>query len=275
MPLQIHSKTKLTPEQRKQIYQDRFKNQIRICDLVRKYNVTAPTIYKILRNGRKQDFSIHKSTNQRFRTLEYGLKRLDKIEKSIQERLKKQAKRYNKSYPGEMVHIDTKRLPLLKGQSPKTSSYQYLFVAVDDYSRELFVAIKTDKTQESSSEFLNQIIDEACYDIETLLTDNGTEYKGRKNEHLFCKIASQNNITQRFTKPKTPRTNGKAERVIRTLMEMWHNKYEFKSNQDRLRELKRFVNFYNHTKPHKGIDNMTPTEKLIEYFYPPELYTTL
>ncbi len=54
-------------------------------------------------------------------------------------------------------------------------------------------------------------------------------------------------------------------------MEMWHDKYEFKSNQDRERELKRFVNFYNHSKPHKGIDNMTPVEKLIEYFYPREM----
>ena len=53
------------------------------------------------------------------------MKRLAKVERSIQEKLKKQAKRYNKSYPGEMVHVDTKRLPLLKGQKA-TGKRDYL-----------------------------------------------------------------------------------------------------------------------------------------------------
>ena len=64
------------------------------------------------------------------------MKRLAKVERGIQEKLKKQAKRYNKSYPGELVHLDTKRLPLLKGQKA-TDKRDYLFVAIDDFSREL------------------------------------------------------------------------------------------------------------------------------------------
>ena len=78
-------------------------------------------------------------------------------------------------------------------------------------------------------------------------------------------------MEQRFTKVRCPRTNGKAERVIRTLMEMWHNKTEFKNREHRKLELIRFVNYYNNVKPHKGIDNLTPMEKLINYFYPKEM----
>ena len=60
--------------------------------------------------------------------------------KIIQERLQREAPRYNKSYPGELVHFDTKHLPLLKGQSP-FQPREYLFVAIDDFSRELYAAI--------------------------------------------------------------------------------------------------------------------------------------
>ena len=74
------------------------------------------------------------------KNVQYGLKRLAKVEQTIQERLKREAKRYNKSYPGELVHLDTKRLPLLKGQSANKPR-EYLFVAIDDFSRELYADI--------------------------------------------------------------------------------------------------------------------------------------
>ena len=78
-------------------------------------------------------------------------------------------------------------------------------------------------------------------------------------------------IEQLFTKVRTPRTNGKAERVIKTLMEMWHEKTIFKDRAHRKKELIRIVNYYNTVKPHKGIDGVTPMEKLLDYFYPQEL----
>ena len=89
------------------------------------------------------------------------------------------------------------------------------------------------------------------------------------------KLCQENKIEQRFIRIKTPRTNSKAERVIITIMEIWHNKIQFKSSVHRKQELTRFVNCYNAVKPHKGINNFTPIEKLINYFYPKELQTTL
>ncbi len=108
----IHKRTRLTPIQRKAFADDYWqKNNMRVCDLKRMYLVSAPTVYKIINRARQKDYSIHKSTNKRFRCLEYGLKRLSKVKKQAEECLKKQAKRYNRSYPGEMFHVDTKRPP--------------------------------------------------------------------------------------------------------------------------------------------------------------------
>ena len=266
----IHKKTRLTPHQREQVYLDYYQNKLRICDLVHKYHVTAPTIYKILERGRQSDFSIHNSMNHRFRCLKYGIKRLKKIECKIEERLKRKANRYNKDYPGQMVHFDVKRLPVLEGQSSQHQR-EYLFIAIDDFSRELFAAIMSDKTQYSAKRFLEQVVEECAYTIEIAYSDNGKEFRGNPGNHAFMKYCKDQKIEQRFTKFRNPKTNGKAERVIRTIMEMWHNKTKFKSSIHRETELKRFVNFYNTVKPHASLKGLTPMEKLIEYFFPNKL----
>lgn len=266
----VHKKTKLTPIQRKELTDLYNKEHWRICDLIKKYSISRVTVYRILHRARLNDYSIHKSVNKRFRCIQYGLKRLAKVEQKIEERKKKEAKRYNKNYPGEMVHFDTKRLPLLKGETPKLN-HEYLFVAIDDFSRELYVSIKQDKTQHSSKDFLEQVLDESPYTIEQIYSDNGLEYKGNVKHHAFAKLCQENKIEQRYTKVKHPYTNGKAERVIRTIIDMWHSKTEFNSRAHRKTELIRFVNWYNTVKPHKGINDMTPMEKLIDYFYPNKL----
>ena len=169
-----------------------------------------------------------------------------------------------------MFHSDHTRLPLLKGETPFAKP-EHLFAAIDDFSRELYAAIFPDKTQYSATNFLKQVLEECPYTIETWYTDNGTEYKGNPKKHAFAKLCLENKIEQRFTRIKTPKTNGKAERVIRTLLDMWCRKTKFKSRVHRKQELIRFVNYYNTVKPHKGINNLTPMEKLINYFYPKEL----
>jgi transposase InsO family protein len=268
--MNIHKKTRLTPFQRKEIFSDRHVGKMRITDLCHKYCVTAPTIYKVLKRGRGNDFSVHKSTNVRYRVIEYGLKRLAKIEHRIEERLKKQALRYNKEYPGEMMHFDTKRLPLINGEKT-TEHREHLFVGIDDYSRELYAEILPNKTQESAAAFLTQVIDECPYTIEIAYSDNGTEYRGKDGIHAFMNVCKAHRIEQRHTKVRHPQTNGKAERVIKTLMEMWHTKTVFKNREHRKKELIRFVNYYNTVKSHAGIDDNTPLEQLIKYFYPKEL----
>ena len=266
----IHKKTRLTEFQRKAICTAYYKRNIRVSSLAEEYHVTRPTIYKIIRRGRLKDFSVHNSTNQRFRCLKYGIRRLAKIEAQIEARLKAQAKRYNKDYPGQMMHGDTKSLPYIEGKSVRENR-EHLFVCVDDFSRELYAAIMPDKTQFSAKKFLKQVIEECPYSIEVYYTDNGREYRGNLDHHAFMQCCQKNKIEQGFTRVKRPQTNGKAERVIRTIMDMWHNKTRFKSSAHRKTELVRFINFYNGVKPHKGINGMTPEEKLKEYFYPEKL----
>ncbi|WP_371264353.1 integrase core domain-containing protein [Nitrosomonas oligotropha] len=83
------------------------------------------------------------------------------------------------------------------------------------------------------------------------------------------KTCRQHDIGQKFTRINRPQTNGKAERVIRTLMDMWHSKIHFKDCADRHIQLLRFINFYNTVKPHKSLNNATPYEILTAYFNQP------
>jgi len=93
------------------------------------------------------------------------MKRLAKVEQALEQKLKRAAQRYHKTYPGEMLHFDTKRLPLLAGET-RLLPREYLFVAIDDYSRELYAAIWPDKTQTSAAAFLEHVIEECPYTIE-------------------------------------------------------------------------------------------------------------
>ncbi|MGN6866741.1 DDE-type integrase/transposase/recombinase, partial [Neisseria sp. P0020.S003] len=90
----------------------------------------------------------------------------------------------------------TKRLPLLKGQKA-TDKRNYLFVAIDDFSRELYAAILPDKTADSAAKFLTKhLIDPCPYLIECVYSDNGTEYKGSAN-HAFGVACYENGIGQK------------------------------------------------------------------------------
>jgi len=266
----IHKSTRLTPVQRREIADRYFHKNVRIAALSRDYRTSRNTIYNILNRARVKDYTVHKSVNKRYRCLQYGIKRLAKVEAALEKKLKAQALRYHKNYPGEMLHSDNTELPMLEGEK-HTDKPETLYVAIDDFSRELYAAILSDKTQYASTAFLAQVLEECPYTIETWYTDNGTEYKGNPRKHEFMRLCQENGIKQSFTRPHTPRTNGKAERVIKTIQDMWLKKTRFASRVHRKQELIRFVNFYNTVKPHKGIGILTPMEKLISYFYPEKL----
>ena len=139
--MNIHKRTRLTPLDREEIWRLYGTREWSIVVLSQRFRVSRLTIYKVIDRARKREFSPRKSTNKRFLQAKYGMKRLAKIEFSPESKKKLAARRYNKSYPGEMVHFDTKRLPLLKGET-KTLPRDYLFVGIDDFSRELYAAIQ-------------------------------------------------------------------------------------------------------------------------------------
>jgi transposase InsO family protein len=258
-----HKNQKLTERNRKDI-RARYKKWEKVVALSEKYNVSKVTIYKVLKRARIREFQIRNSTNTRYRWLAYWFKRLAKIEEAVIKKKNAEARRYNKTYPWEMFHMDTKRLPYISWDKQKIK--EYLFVWIDDYSRELYARITRDKTQDSAAEALAQFIDECPYVIECMYTDNGKEYKWT-SDHTFMKLCSDRDIKKKYTRIWRPQTNGKAERVIRTLMEMRHRKETFTSPEQRVISLKRFVNWYNTVKPHKWIDNKTPYEVIDEFYH--------
>lgn len=258
----MHKHTKVPPTMRKEVYQRWIAGQSQ-RSLADEYHVDKKIIHRIVVRGRLGDFSVHDSANHRYRTIEYGLKKLMKTETRLKKRAERLAiKRYEKTYPGEMVHADTKLLPRLQGET-KAMKRERLYIAIDDFSRTLVADVLPDKSQESSAVFGEAASERLPFDIRDWYTDRGTEWKGTSG-HEFVRWCAEHGITQHFTKPRTPKTNGKAERVIRTLMEEWHRKNRFASRAERRFSLYAFVDFFNHERVH-GTLGMTPAEKLARY----------
>jgi transposase InsO family protein len=258
----MHKHTKIPPALRREVYERWISGQSQRY-LADEYHVDKKIVHRIVLRGRIGDFSVHDSTNKRYRTIEYGLKKLMKTEKKIEKRLERLAiRRYEKSYPGEMVHGDTKLLPRLKHETRATHR-ERLYVAIDDFSRMLVADILPDKSQESSAVFGEIVLERLPFDIEDWYTDRGTEWKGT-SDHAFVEFCKEHRISQHFTKPRTPQTNGKAERVIRTLMEEWHRKHIFSSKEDRRRKLYEYVDSFNHERIH-GTIGVTPMQRLTTY----------
>lgn len=258
----MHKNTKLLPNQRKLIY-NCWQSGEKILHLADRFDVSRETIYEWIRRARIGEFANRLSVNHRYKTVKYGLMKLNKIEMKIRKKQALIANRYERNHPGELVHFDNARLPVIKGDTNKRR--EYLHVAVDDYSRYLVADIFPDKTQWSSAIHLEETVLAMPFDIQASYSDNGKEYKGKPDEHQFMLTCKEYGIKQYFTRPRTPKTNGKAERVIRTLMEGWHYQHSFSTREERKQLLDRYVRQYNQEKVHRGIDNHTPQQRLDSY----------
>jgi len=258
----MHKNTKLLPSQRQLIYQ-RWQSGEKILHLADRFDVSRETVYEWIRRARIGEFANRLSVNHRYKTVKYGLRKLQKVEMKTRKKQALIASRFERSHPGELVHFDNAKLPAIKGDSNKKR--EHLHVAVDDHSRYLVADIFPDKTQWSSAIHLEETVLGMPFDIQASYSDNGKEYKGKPDEHQFMVTCREYSIKQYFTKPRTPKTNGKAERVIRTLMEQWHYQHTFASREERKRSLDEYVRRYNQERVHRGINNRTPQQKLNSY----------
>lgn len=262
----MHKNTKLLPYERREIF-SRWGMGTPITALAKEYKVSRETIYGTVRDARLGVFVNRSSMNRRYRTIARGLRRLMKSEERVARKMERKAhrlKRYEKEMPGEMLHLDTKRLPLLSGEAVMQPR-EYLFVAIDDHSRFAFADIFPDKTSYSAAIFLEEARRFLPFPVRGIYSDNGSEYKGTKNHpvHDLCRKAG---IAQAYTKVKHPWTNGKAERFIRTLMEEWHSRTRSNhiSRPHRRRHLYAYLDWYNQVRTHQTI-GMTPLQKLESY----------
>lgn len=258
----MHKYTKLTPSTRKELYLRWCQGGSSLRTLASSYHVDKQVVSRVLLRGRLGDFSVHDSTNHRYRTVEYGLRRLSKTEAAIQQRLDRlKTNRYERKVPGELLHGDNKRLPPIPGLPQRMRRKEVLFIAIDDASRLLVADILPDRTSWSAALFLENTLLRLPFVVERHYSDNGGEYKGG-SDHVFRACCARLGIDQRFTKPYHPWTNGKAERVIRTLIHEWFFKNTFTSYEERRASLYMFVDYYNHERPHMGINNQTPFQRL-------------
>lgn len=262
----MHRNTKLLPYQRREIFR-RWQQGDSVTLLAKHFRVSRPTIYSVLKKAKLGMFENLSSINHRYRTIYYGLRKLSKTEKIIAKKKAKREKRlrrYEKKYPGEMVHFDTKKLPLIAGEGA-IQPREHLHVAIDDYSRWVFADIFPDKTSYSSAIHLEETVLVMPFQIDKAYSDNGSEYRGTP-AHAFVKTCKAHNIKQGFTKPRHPQTNGKAERMIRTLMTEWYKGRYFTSREQRRKYLYAFVNYYNQVRSHQSLNGDSPLERLEHYF---------
>lgn len=232
-----------------------------------RYHVDKNIIHKVLVRGRLGDFTVHDSTNRRYRTMEYGLRRLAKTEKRLQKRwIRSHIQRYEKRAPGEMVHSDSRGLPNIpylcgKRRPSPAPKREVLFIVIDDASRYICADILPDKTSWSGAVFLENAFLRLPFETDLLYSDNGGEFKGRI-DHPVTSLCVRLGIQQKFTKPYHPWTNGKAERVIKTIVYEWLCKNTFKTNEERRQSLYKFVDYYNHERPHQALKGQTPAQRL-------------
>lgn len=175
------------------------------------------------------------------------------------------SRRYEKSRPGELLHVDIKLLPALRN-----ARYDYEFAAVDDFSREAVVAITTEPTSAAATAFLEQVVARLPYRVEAVLTDNALAFTMKRAWHSdrltrFEQACRSLGITHHLLRPRRPQSNGKVERFFRTVDDECLARQRQWTFTHRSRAVDRFVWFYNHERPHLSLHGMTPVQRRQSY----------
>jgi transposase InsO family protein len=182
--------------------------------------------------------------------------------------------RYERDRPGELLHVDTKRLGrfwqvgkaiLHDGvqRSPR-AGWHHLHVAVDDHTRIAYCEILAGQGAAASCAFLERAVawfsSEHAMRIERVLTDNGHAYRS----HAWRDLCARLDIGRRRTRPYTPRTNGKAEAFIGTALREWAYRYAYPSSVHRTRALSGWVRWYNRRRPHSSLGDRPPISRVAQ-----------
>ena len=179
--------------------------------------------------------------------------------------------RYEHEAPGDMLHIDIKKLGRIERPSHRVTGdrtdrsrgagWEFLFVAVDDHARIGFTAMHPDEKQGSAIAFLHAAV--AYYatlgvTIRRLLTDNGSAFRSK----AFVQACRELGIAKRYTRPYRPQTNGKAERFIQSALREWAYGFTYQRSAERTAALDLWTHHYNWHRPHQGIGGVAPISRL-------------
>lgn len=182
-------------------------------------------------------------------------------------------RRYEWPRPGDLIHLDTKKLGRIGlgggkrfgGPSVKDRhrgiGWNFLHVAVDDHSRLAYAEELPDELAPTATAFTMRALGffaEHGIGVRRVLSDNGSCYRSR----LFRDTVAGVGIRTMRTRPYTPRTNGKAEALVGTMLRGWAYRRPYGSTEERVAELPRFLHTYNHHLPHGGLDGARPIERV-------------
>ena len=185
---------------------------------------------------------------------------------------KEDVQRYERDAPGELLHIDIKKLGRFdkvghritgdRTQRARDIGWDFVFVAVDDHSRVAFTQIYPDETKQSAESFLRAAVDhfEALQvPIQRVITDNGKCF----HSGLFGSACLELGIAQKFTRAYRPQTNGKAERFIQSALREWAYGRIYANSEQRRTALPIWTHFYNWHREHHGIGLKSPASRLL------------
>jgi transposase InsO family protein len=184
-------------------------------------------------------------------------------------------RRYQREKPGELIHIDIKKLGRIDGighritgdrtgqSSKRGTGWEYVHVAVDDASRLAYTELLPTERKDSAVPFTARAIAWFARHgviVERIMTDNGSAYKS----FAFRDLLAGRGIKHKRTRPYTPRTNGKAERFIQTSLREWAYARAFESSAIRHAAMLPWITDYNSDRPHSALGGRSPIQWIAE-----------
>lgn len=197
-----------------------------------------------------------------------GLNRLSRLEPP------EPPNRYERRRPGELIHVDIKKLGRFRrpghrvtgravegAQGNRGHGWDCIHVAIDDYSRVAYVEVLPDERAATCIEFLDRAIAwfaQRAVRVERVMSDNGSGYVS----HAFAAACTRHRIRHLRTRPYRPRTNGKAERFIQTLLREWAYAVRYETSAHRTLALGPWIEYYNRQRPHGALSHKPPATRL-------------
>jgi transposase InsO family protein len=173
--------------------------------------------------------------------------------------------RYEQSRPGELLHLDLKYLPALANR-PACE-----YAAIDDFSREGYAVIARERSTVAATQFLEHVLTQLPYRVEAVMTDNDMMFTMRYAFHSnrltrFEQALKSAGIEHRLIRPRSPESNGKVERFIKTIDDECFRVTQPPSSRTRVGVLKLFLEYYNHARPHQSLGGVSPITRRDTYF---------